>query len=81
VLRKKNIDLSSVKYGNDSFFLSFTHNAKGRKNLTIIEHVFYFIIHFSCQNLSSIHAFVLHMNGFKVDTDYIPELGFFPLEI
>jgi len=42
-----------------------------------IEHIFYFIfIPFSCQNLSSIHAFVLHMNGLKVDADYIPELGF-----
>ena len=37
---------------------------------------FYFIRPFSCQNLSSIHAFVLHMNGLKVDADYIPELGF-----
>ena len=42
--------------------------------LTIIEHIFYFIIPFSCQNLSSIHAFVLHTNGLEVDADYIPEL-------
>ena len=56
------------------FFFNFTH--KGRKYLTIIEHISYFIIPFSCQNLSSIHAFVLHTNGLKVDVDYIPELGF-----
>jgi hypothetical protein len=56
------------------FFFNFTH--KGRKYLTIIEHIFYFIIPFSCQNLSSIHAFVLHTNGLQVDADYIPELGF-----
>ena len=37
---------------------------------------FYFIRPFSCQNLSSIHAFVLHTNGLKVDADYIPEIGF-----
>ena len=37
---------------------------------------FYFSIPFSCQNLSSIHAFVLHTNRLKVDADYIPELGF-----
>ena len=41
----------------------------------IIEHIFYFIIPFSCQNLSSIHALVLHTNGLQVDADYIPELG------
>ena len=40
----------------------------------IIEHIFYFIIPFFCQNLSSIHAFVLHTNGLEVDADYIPEL-------
>ena len=56
------------------FFFNFTH--KGWKYLTIIEHIFYFIIPFSCQNLSSIHAFVLHTNGLQVDADYIPELGF-----
>jgi hypothetical protein len=56
------------------FFFNFTH--KGRKYLTI-EHIFYFInIPFSCHNLSSIHAFVLHTNGLQVDADYIPELGF-----
>ena len=45
--------------------------------MILIEHIFYFIfIPFSCQNLSSIHAFVLHTNGLKVDADYIPELGF-----
>ena len=54
------------------FFFNFTH--KGRKYLTIIEHIFYFII--PCQNLSSIRAFVLHTNGLQVDADYIPELGF-----
>ena len=43
----------------------------------IIEHIFYFIIPFSYQNLSSIHAFILHTNGLKVDADYIPELGGF----
>ena len=37
----------------------------------------FFISLFSCQNLSSIHASVLHMNGLKVDADYIPELGGF----
>ena len=52
---------------------NFTH--KGRKYLTIIEHISYFIIPFSCQNLSSIHAFVLHANGLKVDADYIPGVG------
>ena len=56
------------------FFFNFTH--KGRKYLTIIEHIFYFIIPFSCQNLSSVHAFVFHTNGLQVDADYIPELGF-----
>jgi hypothetical protein len=56
------------------FFFNFTH--KGRKYLTIIEHIFYFIIPCSCQNLSSIHAFVLHTNGLQVAADYIPELGF-----
>jgi hypothetical protein len=40
----------------------------------IIQHIFYFIIPFSCQNLSSIHAFVLHTNGLEVDADYIPQL-------
>ena len=55
-------------------FFNFTH--KGRKYLTIIEHILYFIIPFSCQNLSSIHAFVLHTNGLQVAADYIPELGF-----
>ena len=55
-------------------FFTFTH--KGRKYLTIIEHIFYFIIPFSCQNLSSIHTFVLHMNRLQVYADYIPELGF-----
>jgi hypothetical protein len=50
---------------------------KVRKYLTIIEHVFHSITHFSCQILSFIHAFVLHMNRLKVDVDYIPELGFF----
>ena len=41
--------------------------------MILIEHIFYFIfIPFSCQNLSSIHAFVLHTNGLKVDADYIP---------
>jgi hypothetical protein len=39
-------------------FFNFTH--KGRKYLTIIEHIFYFIIPVSCQNLSSIHANVKH---------------------
>ena len=58
------------------FFYYFTH--KGWKYLTIlIEHIFYFIfIPFSCQNLSSIHAFVLHTNGLKVDADYTPKLCF-----
>jgi hypothetical protein len=56
------------------FFFNFTH--KGRKYLTIIEHIFHFIIPFSCQNLSSNHAFVLHTNGLQVEVDYIPELGF-----
>jgi hypothetical protein len=56
------------------FFFNFTH--KGQKYLTIIEHIFYFIIPFSCQNLSSIHAFVLHTNRLQVDADYILELGF-----
>ena len=36
----------------------------------------YFIIPFSYQNLSTIHAFVLHTKGLKVDADYIPKLGF-----
>ena len=45
--------------------------------LPIIEHVFHCITHFSCQILSSIHAFVLHTNELKVDADYIPELCFF----
>jgi hypothetical protein len=44
-------------------------STKGRKYLTIIEHIFYFIIPFSCQNLSSIHAFVLHTKGLQVDAD------------
>ena len=57
------------------FSLNFTH--KRRKYLTIIEHIFYFIIPFSCHNLSSIHAFVLHTNGLNVDADNIPELGGF----
>jgi hypothetical protein len=39
--------------------------------------IFYFIIPFSCHNLSSIHAFVLHTNGLNVDVDNIPELGSF----
>ena len=42
---------------------------------------FYFIIPFSCQNLSSIHAFVLHTKGLQVDADYIPQTRFFSLEI
>jgi hypothetical protein len=58
--------------------LNFTHKSRERrKYLTIIEHIFYFIIPFSCQNLSSIHAFVLHTNGLNVDADNIPELGGF----
>jgi hypothetical protein len=32
---------------------------------------------FSCHNLSSIHAFVLHTKELKVDADNIPELGGF----
>ena len=46
--------------------------------LPMIEHVFHCITHFSCQILSFIHAFVLHMNRLKVDADYILELGFSP---
>jgi hypothetical protein len=65
--------MSPTKYGN--IFLNVTH--KVRKYLTIIEHVFHSITHFSCQILSFIHAFVLHMNRLKDDVDYIPELGFF----
>ena len=39
---------------------------------------FFIVLHFfSCQILSFIHAFILHMNGLNVDADYIPELGFF----
>jgi len=45
---------------------------------TDIEHIFYCIIHLTCQVLSFIHAFVLHTNGLKVDVDYIPELIFSP---
>jgi hypothetical protein len=45
--------------------------------LMIIKHIFHCNAHFSCQNISSIHTFVLHTNGLKVDVDYIPELGFF----
>jgi hypothetical protein len=59
------------------FFISPTTWHKGRKYLTIIEHIFYFIkmiIPFSCQNLRSIHAST--RTGLKVDADYIPELGF-----
>ena len=32
---------------------------------------------FSCHNLSSIHAFVLHTNGLNIEADNIPELGGF----
>jgi hypothetical protein len=60
---------------NFFFFLNVTH--KGRKYLTITEHVFHCSTHFSCQILSFIHAFVLHTNVLKVDADYIPEPGFF----
>ena len=57
------------------FFFNITH--KWRKYLTIIEHIFYFIIPFSCQNLSSIHAFVIHANGLQVDTDLYTGTRFF----
>ena len=63
-----------VSYSN-SFFLNVTHNSW--KYLPTIGHVFHCITHFSCQILSFIHTFVLHMNGVKVDADYIPKLGFF----
>jgi hypothetical protein len=43
----------------------------------IIEHIFYFIIPFSCQNLSSIHAFVLHTKGLQVDVDLYTRTRFF----
>jgi hypothetical protein len=44
-----------------------------------IEHVFLILFHYAffLPELSSIHAFVLHTNGLKVDVDYIPELDFF----
>ena len=58
------------------YSLNVTH--KGRKYLTIIEHVFHCITHFSCQILSFIHAFVLYMNGLRVDADYISKLFFSP---
>ena len=57
------------------FFFNFIH--KGRKYLTIIEHIFYFIIPISCQNLSSIHAFVLHTKGLQVDVDLYTRTRFF----
>ena len=40
--------------------------------LSITEHIFHCIPHLFCQILSFIHAFVLHMNGLKVNADYIP---------
>jgi len=39
--------------------------------------MFFIALHFSCQILSFIQAFVLHTIGLKVDADYMPELGFF----
>ena len=57
------------------FFFYFTH--KGRKYLSIIEHIFYFIIPFSCQNLRSIHAFVLHTKRLQVDVDLYTRTRFF----
>ena len=66
-------DTGSAQLSAEPLVFNFTH--KGRKYLTIIEHISYFIIPFSCQNLSSIHAFVLHTNGLKVDADYIPGVG------
>ena len=68
----------NCSYDNNSCWKKVkTSIIKYNYSSTIIEHIFfYFIRPFSCQNLSSIHAFVLHTNGLKVDADYIPELGF-----